>query len=40
VLEKKEVKINNFQSKEEAYQVIAEAIEFYKQKFTDGIATK
>jgi inorganic pyrophosphatase len=33
VLENKEVKINNFQSKEEAYRVIGEAIELYKQKF-------
>lgn len=34
VLENKEVKIDAFQSKEEAFQIITSAIEFYKQKFT------
>jgi inorganic pyrophosphatase len=33
VLENKEVKIDAFQSKEEAYGIITQAIEFYKQKF-------
>lgn len=33
VLEDKEVRINKFQSKEEAYTVIQDAIDFYKQKF-------
>jgi inorganic pyrophosphatase len=34
VLENKEVKIDAFQSKEEAYRIITDAISFYKQKFT------
>ena len=33
VLENKQVQIEDFQSKEVAYQIINEAIEFYKQKF-------
>ena len=33
VLENKQVQIEEFQSKEIAYQIISEAIEFYKQKF-------
>src|SRR5678815_1220850 len=33
VLENKEVQIEEFQSKEVAYQIIIEAIDFYKQKF-------
>jgi inorganic pyrophosphatase len=33
VLENKEVYIEDFQDKEEAYSIINEAIEFYKQKF-------
>jgi inorganic pyrophosphatase len=33
VLENKQVQIEEFQSKEIAYQIITEAIEFYKQKF-------
>lgn len=33
VLENKQVQIEDFQNKEIAYQVIEEAIEFYKQKF-------
>src|SRR6476661_2242662 len=34
VLENKQVKIDAFQSKEEAYRIITDAIAFYKQKFT------
>jgi inorganic pyrophosphatase len=34
VLENKQVQIDAFQSKEEAYEVINEAIEYYRQKFT------
>src|SRR5919107_5392548 len=34
VLENKQVKIDAFQSKEEAYGIINDAIAFYKQKFT------
>jgi inorganic pyrophosphatase len=34
VLENKQVQINNFQSAEEAYEVINAAILFYKQKFS------
>ena len=33
VLQNKEVKIDEFQTKEQAYKVIEEAIEFYKTKF-------
>ena len=33
VLESKQVQIEEFQSKELAYQIVTEAIEFYKQKF-------
>lgn len=33
VLENKEVQIEEFQTKDLAYQIISEAIEFYKQKF-------
>ncbi len=33
VLENKEVQIENFQNKEEAYKVINESIDLYKQKF-------
>lgn len=33
VLENKEVRIDNFQTKEEAYQIIKESIELYKKKF-------
>ncbi|MEO6069510.1 MAG: inorganic diphosphatase [Chitinophagaceae bacterium] len=33
VLENKQVQINNFQSAEEAYKIINEAIELYQQKF-------
>src|SRR5215213_329444 len=33
VLENKQVQIEEFQSKEVAYQIIIEAIDFYKQKF-------
>ena len=33
VLENKQVQIEDFQSKEVAYQIINEAIEFYKKKF-------
>jgi len=33
VLENKEVYIEDFQNKEEAYRIIDEAVEFYKQKF-------
>ena len=33
VLENKQVQIEEFQTKEVAYQIIKEAIEFYKQKF-------
>jgi len=32
-LENKKVEINDFQTKEKAYEIINEAIEFYKQKF-------
>src|SRR5215203_6546882 len=34
VLENKEVKIDAFQSKEDAYRIITDAISFYQQKFT------
>lgn len=34
VLENKQVKIDAFQSKEDAYRIINDAIAFYKQKFT------
>ncbi len=34
VLENKQVVIEDFQNKEEAYKIISEAIEFYKQKFS------
>jgi len=34
VLENKEVKIDAFQSKSDAYRIITDAIAFYKQKFT------
>ena len=33
VLENKQVQIDNFQNKEEAFLIITEAIDFYKQKF-------
>lgn len=33
VLENKEVRIDNFQSREEAYVIVNNAIEFYKEKF-------
>ena len=33
VLENKQVQIEEFQTKEQAYQIINEAIDFYKQKF-------
>lgn len=33
VLEDKKVEINDFQTKEKAYEIINESIEFYKQKF-------
>src|SRR5688572_23898465 len=33
VLENKEVRIDNFQTKEEAYRIIYEAIDLYKKKF-------
>ena len=33
VLENKKVEINDFQTKEKAYEIINESIEFYKQKF-------
>ena len=33
VLENKKVEINDFQSKEKAYDIINESIEFYKQSF-------
>jgi inorganic pyrophosphatase len=33
VLENKEVRIDNFQTKEEAYRIIHEAIDLYKKKF-------
>jgi inorganic pyrophosphatase len=35
VLENKEVRIDNFQTKEEAYGIINDAIELYKKKFED-----
>jgi inorganic pyrophosphatase len=35
VLENKEVRIDNFQSKEEAFGIIKEAIKLYKEKFED-----
>lgn len=37
VLENKVVEIDNFQSKAEAYKVIEEAIDFYKEKFRDQL---
>ena len=36
VLENKEVKIDNFQNKEDAYGIINDAIELYKEKFGEG----
>ena len=33
VLENKEVKINDFQDKERAFEIINESIEFYKETF-------
>lgn len=33
VLENKQVQINNFQTKEEAYKIIGDAIKLYKEKF-------
>jgi inorganic pyrophosphatase len=36
VLENKEVKINDFQEKEEAYEIINESIEFYKVTYPNG----
>lgn len=35
VLENKEVRIDNFQTREEAYKIITAAIELYKEKFAD-----
>jgi inorganic pyrophosphatase len=37
VLENKVVEIDNFQNKAEAYKVIEEAIDFYKEKFRDQL---
>lgn len=37
VLEKKIVEIDHFQSREEAYQIINEAIDFYSEKFRHNI---
>lgn len=40
VLENKEVRIDQFQEKEKAYEVINEAIKLYKLKFADVISKK
>jgi inorganic pyrophosphatase len=37
VLENKVVEIDNFQNKDEAYRIIDEAIEFYKDKYRDKL---
>ena len=37
VLENKKVEIDNFQNKQDAFAIIDEAIEFYKDKYRDKL---